>query len=176
MKVMREKKLFTQFNISPLQEKANGKNLGTWPPGFPKLQVHHNSPNHWAKVQCSLVFMAQGLEKLLEDQKNNLNPKDLLLHEKLSHTISRVNMLATCVKHIHREKCSSKDSPPTLPKSEFDKKQWGDTLLVASREYLEWLEHQFGVQMTKVKGPNQIKRKANGVTFQKYLEGSGYLL
>ncbi|CAK6959785.1 uncharacterized protein LOC122966251 isoform X1 [Scomber scombrus] len=159
------------FHLHISQEKANGKNIGTWPPGFPKLQVHQNSPNHWAKVQCSLLFMAQGLKKLLEDQKNNLNPNDLPLHEKLSRTISRVNMLATCVKDIHKEKCSSTVSPPTLPKSAFDRKQWGHTLLVASRDYLEWLEHQFGV-----KGPNQIKHKAIGVTFKKYFEGSGYFL
>lgn len=120
--------------------------------------------------------MIQGLEKLREDQKNNLNPNDLTLDKKLNETISRIKMLVNCVKYIHGKKCPSKVSPPTLPKYAFERKQWGHTLLVASKDYLEWLKHQFEVKGTKVKsGTNQIKRKAIW-TFQKYLEGSGHFL
>lgn len=171
---MRKTHLSIKFTISSFQDNANGKHLGTWSPGFPKLQVHHNSPHHWAKVQCSLLFMAQGLDKLLEDQKNNLNPSDLSLHNKLKDAISRVKMLTACVKDVRGGECSPEPSPPKLPNSAFDRKQWGHTLLVVSREYLEWLEHQFGVQISKVKGTNKIIHKNTRRSFQKYLEGSGY--
>ncbi|XP_067426409.1 uncharacterized protein [Thunnus thynnus] len=157
-------------------DQANGKHLGTWSSGFPELQVHHNSPAHWAKVQCSLLFMAQALEKLLEDQRDNLNPNDLSLHKKLKDTISRVNMLTACVKEFHGGECSQKPSPPELPEHAFKRKQWGHTLLVASRDYLKWLEHQIGVQISKVKGTNKINHKFLKAGSQKYLEGIGHVL
>ncbi|XP_068577187.1 uncharacterized protein [Cebidichthys violaceus] len=150
-------------------DKANGEHLGTWSPGFPELEVHWNSPLDGPKVQCSLLFMAQGLKEVLKDQRDNLNPKDVSLHEKLTDTISKVNMLAVCAKHILSGECSPKPPPPQMPKNTFERKQWSHTLLKTARVYLAWLERS-----TKEK--NKRKRKASETTPQKYLEGSGYLL
>ncbi|KAM6943717.1 uncharacterized protein PEZ65_001680 [Lycodopsis pacificus] len=157
-------------------DKANGEHLGTWSPGFPELEVHQNSPLDGPKVQCSLLFMAQGLKEVLEDQRDNLNPKDVSLHEDLKNTISKVNMLAVCAKHILSGECSPKPPPPKMPTHAFAKKQWSHTLLKTARVYLNWLELKSGVQTSKTKGKNKIKRKASEATLQKYLEGSGYLL
>ncbi|KAM7415731.1 hypothetical protein PAMA_017999 [Pampus argenteus] len=142
--------------------KANGNHLGTWSPGFPMLQVHQNFSQHWGKVQCSLIFMAQGLERLLEDQMNNLNPTDFSLHQNLRDSISSVNMLTACVKSIHGGECSPKPSPPKLPVYAFERKKWGHTLLVASRNYLGALQHHFSVQISKIRLVTRAK-------FQKYL-------
>ncbi|KAF1389518.1 hypothetical protein PFLUV_G00074240 [Perca fluviatilis] len=148
-------------------EKANGGHLGTWPPGFPELREHHVQGS---KVQCSLLFMSQGLEKVLNDQRNNLNPKDVSLHEKLKEAISSVHRLAECAKNILIGECSPKPPPPNMPRHAFERKQWSHTLLKTARDYLNWLESKFPVQK------NKIKRKATEATHQKYLEGSGYLL
>lgn len=155
------------------QDEANGRHLGTWSPGFPELQVHQNSPLNGSKVQCSLLFMAQGLEKVLEDQRSNLNPQDVSLHKKLRDTISTVNMLAVCVKEIHSGECSPKPPPPKMPKHAFERKQWSHTLLKTARDYLNWLEHKLGLQISKVK---RKKRTVTGATRQRYFEGSGHLL
>uniref|UniRef100_UPI0037E6FB9F uncharacterized protein n=1 Tax=Semicossyphus pulcher TaxID=241346 RepID=UPI0037E6FB9F len=172
-------------------DKANGKHIGTWSPGFPELQVHKNSSLNASEVQCSLLFMAAGLEKVLLDQKSNLNPVDISLHEKLNETISRVNMLAACVKGILGGECSPEPSPPTMPKYGFERKQWSHTLLVTAKHYLDWLELKTEVQTAAVKETNKIKRKVTRATIkrmnnmkrknaeatrQNYLEGSGYLL
>ncbi|XP_044051446.1 uncharacterized protein LOC122875887 [Siniperca chuatsi] len=165
----------TEESLASFDE-ANGKHLGTWSPGFPQLQVHQNSPLHPSKVQCSLLFMAQGLEKVLEDQRRNLNPTDVSLDKKLGDTISTVNMLAMCVKKILGGECSPKPSPPEMPKHAFDRKQWSHTLLKTARDYLDWMERKLGVQNSKVKGKNKIKRTVTEATRHKYLEGSGNLL
>ncbi|TDH13076.1 hypothetical protein EPR50_G00054130 [Perca flavescens] len=154
-------------------EKANGGHLGTWPPGFPELQDHHIQGS---KVQCSLLFMSQGLKEVLKDQKNNLNPKDVSLHEKLNYTISSVDMLAACANDILGEECSPKPPPPNMPNHAFGRKQWSHTLLKTARDYLNWLESKFPVQISKVKDKKKIKHKATEATHQKYLQGSGYLL
>ncbi|XP_034728713.1 uncharacterized protein LOC117945365 [Etheostoma cragini] len=153
-------------------EKANGEHLGTWPPGFPELQVHHV---HGSKVQCSLLFMSQGLEKVLEDQKNNMNPKDGSLHKTLRNAISGVHMLAACAKYILGGECSPKPPPPNMPKDAFERKQWSHTLLKTAKDYLRWLESKFEVQISKENGKNKGKRKALEAKHQ-YLEGIGYLL
>ncbi|XP_042343464.1 uncharacterized protein LOC121943921 [Plectropomus leopardus] len=157
-------------------DKANGAHLGTWSPGFPELQVHQNSPLVGAKVQCSLLFMAQGLRKILEDQRNNLNPTDVSLHEKLKNAISKVNMLTTCMKDTLEGECSDKPPPPNMPQNTFEKKQWSHTLLKTARDYLTWLESKFVVQIAKVKGKNKMKHSASNATLKKHLEGSSYLL
>ncbi|XP_031161911.1 uncharacterized protein LOC116054480 [Sander lucioperca] len=154
-------------------EKANGEHLGTWPPGFPELQIHHVQGS---KVQCSLLFMSQGLKEVLEDQRNNLNPKDVSLHETLRNAISRVDLLAECAKYILGGECSPNPPPPNMPKHAFERKQWSHTLLKTARDYLNWLEHKFEVQISKDKEKSKIKRKATVATHQKYFEGSGYLL
>ncbi|KAM9359890.1 uncharacterized protein ABDE67_000545 [Symphorus nematophorus] len=157
-------------------DEANGKHLGTWSPGFPELQVDQNSPLLGSKVQCSLLFMAQGLRKVLEDQRRNLNPEDVSLHKKLENTISTVNLLATCLKGILGGECSSNPPPPKMPKHAFERKQWSHTLLKKAMDYLDWLEHKLKVKIPIVKGKNQIKPKGTEGTHQRYLEGSGYLL
>ncbi len=118
--------------------------------------------------------MAQGMEKVLEDQSKNLNPQDVSLHKKLSHTISSVNMLAACLKEILGGECSPKPSPPTMPQHAFERKQWSHTLLKTARDYLNWLKLKLGDQTIKVKGKCILTRLVT--THQKYLEGSGYLL
>ncbi|XP_040898719.1 uncharacterized protein LOC121184874 [Toxotes jaculatrix] len=157
-------------------DEANGKHLGTWSPGFPELQVQQNSPLLPSKVQCSLLFMAQGLKKILEDQVNNLNPKDVSLHKNLGATISQIDILAKCVKHILGGECSPKPPPPKMPTHVFDRKQWSHTLLKTARNYLNWLEHKFENKTSKVKGTNNRKHNVPEAKRQKYLEGSGYFL
>nr|XP_046241478.1 uncharacterized protein LOC124057374 [Scatophagus argus] len=157
-------------------DEANGKHLGTWFPGFPELQVHQNSALIGSKVQCSLLFMTKGLDKVLEDQEKNLNPQDVSLHQKLRDTIFRVNMLTECVKQILGGECLPKPSPPEMPKHAFNRKQWSHTLLKTAKDYLGWLECKLGFQISKVKGKNKIKCTDSEATSQRYLEGSGYLL
>ncbi|XP_071339793.1 uncharacterized protein [Trachinotus anak] len=157
-------------------EKANGKDLGTWSPGFPELQVHQNSPLVPSKVQCSFLFMVQGLGKVLKDQSSNLNPKDVSLHQVLKDTISHIKMLQMCVKHILGGECPSEPTPPKMPIDVFEKKQWSDTLLKAARDYLNWLVHKFQEHSAKVNGTNNRKHKVIVTMHKKYLEGSGYLL
>ncbi|KAM9858079.1 uncharacterized protein ACBR49_020130 [Aulostomus maculatus] len=153
-------------------DEANGKHLGTWSPGFPQLQVHKDSPFHGPEVQCSLIFMASGLENVLDDQKNNLNPIDTLLLRQLKETISRVSMLVTCVRDIFGGECSPKPTPPKMPKHTFERKQWGHTFLKASRDYMEWLEDN---RNSKLKHIIKINHGVTKGKFKKYLEWSGYL-
>ncbi|CAJ1069496.1 uncharacterized protein LOC121606202 [Xyrichtys novacula] len=170
-------------------EKANGKHLGTWSPGFPELEVHKNSSLNGPEAQCSLLFMVKGLEKVLQDQKTNLNPEDLPLHQKLKEAISRVNMLAGCVKEILGGECSPKPSPPTMPKHVFERKQWSHTLLKSARDYLNWMEGKFEVQISVSQAKSVLKRTASRATAKgknqaarkitprkNYFEGSGYFL
>ncbi|KAE8292012.1 hypothetical protein D5F01_LYC09375 [Larimichthys crocea] len=154
---------------------ANGNDLGNWSSGFPELQVQQNSSVDGSKVQCSLHFVAEGLEKILEDQKNHLNTEDISLHEKLKNSIARVKMLAACMKESRGGECSPEPSPPIMPKHAFDRKQWSHTLLQAARDYLGWLKLKLGVQMSKVKEKNKIRIRTDA-THQRYLEGSGHLL
>ncbi|KAK2837991.1 hypothetical protein Q5P01_015203 [Channa striata] len=157
-------------------DKANGKHLGTWSPGFPELHVHDNASFNGSKVQCSLIFMDHGLGRILEDQRNNLNPEDVLLHKLLEDTVSRVSMLTNCVKHILGGECSPKPPRPEMPVHAFERKQWSHTLLKEARDYLDWLERKFEPQTSKVKGTVKRKRKVVKPRYLKYLEGSGYLL
>lgn len=115
--------------------------------------------------------MAYGLEKVLEDQRSNLNPEDVSLHKKLADTISRVNMLRACVKEVLGGECSPKPPPPKLPTHTFERKQWSHTLLKTAKNYLDWMEHKVGVHILKIKGKNEIN-----TTLQKYMRGSGHLL
>ncbi|XP_029960122.1 uncharacterized protein LOC115397800 [Salarias fasciatus] len=154
-------------------DNTNGKHLGTWSPGFPELKVHRDSPVNESKVLCSLSFMAQGLEEVLEDQKNDLNPTAESLHKKLRDTISTVNMLAACLRSVLHGECSPEPSPPTLPEQAFQRKQWGHTLLKTAREYLNWLQHNFVHRVTQIRVRNGRHR---GSKPRQYLEGSGYHL
>ncbi|XP_051806853.1 uncharacterized protein LOC110964398 [Acanthochromis polyacanthus] len=157
-------------------DEANGKHLGSWSPGFPELQVHQNAPVVGSKVQCSLFFLAGALKEVLDDQKNNLNPKDLSLHETLRDTISRVNLLEACLKTVLGGECSPKPSLPTMPEQAFERKQFGHTLLKRARHYLDWLQGKFVVHAFKASESNKTKSKVIKVTPQKYLEGSRYQL
>ncbi len=163
-----------KFTVGLLfQDEANGRHLGTWSPGFPELQVHQNSSLNGSNVQCSLLFMAQGLQKVLEDQRRNLNPQDVSLHKKLWNTISSVKMLTVCLNEILGGECSSMPTSPKMPKHAFERKQWSHTLLKTASNYLNWLEHKLGVQISKVKGKKHTVTEA---THQRYFEGSGHLL
>ncbi|XP_020492253.2 uncharacterized protein [Labrus bergylta] len=172
-------------------DEANGKHLGTWSPGFPELQVNINSFLHGPKVQCSLIFIAQGMEKVLEDQKSNLNPEDSPLHKKLRETISRVNMLAVCMNQTLGGECFPVPPLPVMPKHVYARKQWSHTLLKTAKDYLDWLEDKIEVHISTVnekkkikhlhtratiKGKYKMRRKVAEGTRQDYLEGSGYLL
>ncbi|XP_023272891.1 uncharacterized protein LOC111663070 [Seriola lalandi dorsalis] len=168
-------KSLVEISLTSFDE-ANGKHLGTWSPGFPELHVHQNSPLISSKVQCSLLFMAQGLGEVLQDQRGNLNPKDVPLHKELEATISQIYMLAKCVKNILGGECPSKPIPPKMPISVFERKQWSHTLLKTARDYLNWLEHNVQVHISMVKARNNRKHKVPVVMRQKYYEGSGYLL
>ncbi|XP_029365804.1 uncharacterized protein LOC115048479 [Echeneis naucrates] len=158
-------------------DKANGKHLGTWSPGFPEIQVQQNTPLVPSRVQCSLLFMAQGLQEVLVDQRTNLNPNDFSLHKDLENTITQINMLSECLRHILGGKCSSNPPPPEMPTLLFERKQWSHTLLQKSREYLKWLQHNIQVQnhtrphTTKV--TNKTKHKDIAV---RYFQGSGHHL
>ncbi|KAM3611429.1 uncharacterized protein V6R79_018425 [Siganus canaliculatus] len=154
-----------------LQDEANGKNIGTWSPGFPELQVQKNGSLNGSNVQCSLFFMGEGLKKILDDQRGNLNPEDRSLHEKLQDAIVKVNALAVCLSKILGGECSSKPSPPEMPMHMFERKQWSHTLLKTSRDYLKWLWFKLDVQVSVVFNKNQLKHKG-----QTYLEGSGHVL
>lgn len=138
------------------QDKANGQHLGIWSPGFPELQVPQKSPHNGSKIQCSLLFMEEALKKILDDQQNNLNPKDTSLHENLNNSINSVNMLAGCVKEILGGQCLSAPSPPKMPKHVFERKQWSHTLLKEAKHYLTWLEHNTGHQITGLEGKRNI--------------------
>ncbi|XP_008290583.1 uncharacterized protein LOC103365032 [Stegastes partitus] len=157
-------------------DEANGKHLGAWSPGFPELQVHQNAPVVGSEVQCGLIFMAKGLEEVLKDQKDNLNPGDTALHKKLHDTISRVKLLATCLKNVLGGECPSKPSPPAMPEHAFERKQFGHTLLKTAKHYLDWLQRKLVVHVFKMKEANKVKPKVIKVTPQRYLEGSRYQL
>lgn len=120
--------------------------------------------------------MAQGLEKVLEDQSRNLNPQDVSLHKKLRETISSVDMLAACLKEILGGECSPKPSPPTMPTHTFERKQWSHTLLKTATNYLNWLKLKLEIRFTKVKEKYMMTHKVTQATRKKFLEGSGYLL
>uniref|UniRef100_UPI003AAD972A uncharacterized protein n=1 Tax=Centroberyx gerrardi TaxID=166262 RepID=UPI003AAD972A len=156
-------------------DEANGEDLPLWSPGFPELHTPQDSPPLGGKVQCSLLFMAQGLEEVLEDQKNNLNTEDVSLHEKLKDTVSMVNMLAVCVKDVLGGECSPEPPRPKMPKHAFERKKWGHTLLEAARLYLAWLEREVMVQMSKVEVKSNENPKDTEAPVTKYFEGSGYL-
>ncbi|XP_076007101.1 uncharacterized protein LOC143001389 [Genypterus blacodes] len=151
--------------------------IGVWSPGFPALRVPHSYPLSWSKVQCRLDFMAQGLEEILEDQRSNMNPSHTSLHRQLKETIAMVYLLELCVQGTHGGECSSKLSPPKIPKQTFERKQWSHTMLKASEDYLAWLEDEVKiVQMSKVKEINHAKPKVRKVlNLKMYSEGSGYL-
>ncbi|XP_047448337.1 uncharacterized protein LOC125012426 [Mugil cephalus] len=151
-------------------DKANGKHLGTWSPGFPELRVHRNSTFSSSDVQCSLHFMAKGLEKILEDQENNLNPKDETLHQKLRDSIYRIVMLTACVRSVHGDKCSSEPPSPRMPERVFERKQWSHTLLKAARDYLNWLQSE--LSSPNVQETNGTKHKTAKATHQGFLAGS----
>lgn len=121
--------------------------------------------------------MAQGLEDILEDQRSDMNPTDTSLHTKLKEAIAMVNVLVICVQGIHGGECSSKPSPPKMPKQAFGRKQWSHTMLKASKDYLVWLEGEVNiVQMSKVREMNHAKPKVNEGAFKKYLKVNGYHL
>ncbi|XP_074525772.1 uncharacterized protein LOC141790039 [Halichoeres trimaculatus] len=167
-------------------DKANGKHLGTWSPGFPILHVDKNASLIGPEAQCSLLFMAHGLNRVLQDQKTNLNPGDVPLHQKLKETINRVNMLVVCVKTTFGGECTSKPSPPEMPNHVFERKQWSHTLLKSAKDYLDWMESKTEVQTPLNGEKNKIKRVVSNAaakkmdkinrSHQNYLEGSGYFL
>ncbi|XP_032435042.1 uncharacterized protein LOC116730131 [Xiphophorus hellerii] len=149
-------------------DKVNGEHLGTWSPGFPELEVHLNSTLDASKVLCSLTYMAEGLEKILEDQ-NDLNPTNILLHNMLRETITWVKMLKDCMKHSFQAKCPKKILPPKMPEYTFERKQWSHTLLMSAEKYLGWLQRKITTRKAR-----QISKKTlhASSTDSKYLKGS----
>lgn len=156
------------------QDKANGRHLGTWSPGFPDLQVHHDDLLLASRVQCSLVFMAGGLQEILKDQIKNLNPEDSALHLKLKDAVFTVNTLDHCLKEVLGGECQPKPSSPKMPQSAFARKQWSHTLLEEAKTYLGWLQQKINSQNIKYKDKNTFKYMK--ATYVRYLEGSGYMV
>ncbi|KAG7489456.1 hypothetical protein JOB18_012607 [Solea senegalensis] len=157
-------------------DEANGKHLGKWLPGFPELQVDHDTPLLPSNVQCSLLFMEQGLKEVLEDQWSNLNPTDDSLLKTLQDTIVYIHMLNKCVKHMLGGDCSSKPLPPKIPTYVFERKQWSHTLLKTSKGYMNWLEHRLSAYILKVTVKNNLKWKLNDVLLQKYVKKCEHLV
>lgn len=121
---------------------ANGNDLPAWPPGFPVLSPPLNSTSPEDRVQCGLLFMAKALEDLLKDQQDELNPLNTHLHKVLHQCIIRVTRLRPCVVTVLGGQCSPEPTPPKMPTCTFQRKEWGHTLLGASRDFLSWLEHE----------------------------------
>lgn len=86
--------------------------------------------------------MVQGLEEILRDQKEDLNPHDGILHRDLEESIFRTNLLKECVKEILGGDCSPALPPPKTPITYFERKKWGHTLLKNAGIYISWLEHE----------------------------------
>ncbi|XP_007547545.1 PREDICTED: uncharacterized protein LOC106917032 [Poecilia mexicana] len=154
-------------------DKANGEHLGTWSPGFPELEVHLNSPLNASKVLCSLTFMAEGLEKILEDQKDDLNPTNISLHNMLRETIEQVKMLKGCVALSFKAECPKKILPPQKPEYGFERKQWSHTLLMSAEKYLGWLQHIIPDRKARQISKKTLHASSTG---SKYLEGSVHYL
>lgn len=85
--------------------------------------------------------MCQGLEEILEDQKD-LNPHDAPLHRNLKESISRVDMLRACVKDVLGGNCSAALPSPKMPIHYFERKQLSHTFLETAKHYLGWLEQK----------------------------------
>lgn len=94
--------------------------------------------------------MVQGLEEILKDQKEDLNPHDGLLHRDLLESIFRTNSLKECAKEILGGDCSPALPPPKMPITYFERKQWSHTFLETAAIYISWLEHQMG-PLTKLR-------------------------
>lgn len=120
--------------------------------------------------------MAHGLEKVLDDQKRNLNPSDETLHENLRQAIFMNNMLSICMKELIGGECSPAPSPPKMPKHVFERKQWSHTLLKTGRDYLGWLELKVGLRLIRVRGKSKLYKKYLKAKNKKYMKGSRYLL
>lgn len=154
------------------QDKANGKHLGNWSPGFPELHVHYDEPLLASRVQCKLLFIVGGLQEILEDQRKNLNPEDFGLHLKLKDAILTINTLSHCLKEVLGGECQSRPNLPKMPLYVFARKQWSHTLLEEAKTYLGWLHDKTKSQNIKYKVKNTFKyMKAMHV---RYLEVSGY--
>ncbi|KAM9744484.1 uncharacterized protein ACNS7B_011652 isoform 2-T2 [Menidia menidia] len=138
-------------------DEANGKHLGTWSPGFPELEVHPESPPTGPQVQCSLHFLAQGLLKVLHDQRTSIFPRDAPLLQTLRDAVSRVQQLEACVKSYFGGECAPKPPPPKMPKYVFERKQWSHTLIKSARDYLNWLQHKFQNQISKARKTSKMK-------------------
>lgn len=164
----------TFHHVLLFQDMANGKHLGTWSTGFPDLQVHHDDPLLASRVQCSLVFMAGGLQEILEDQKTNLNPEDSALHLELKDAVLSVNTLSHCLKEVLGGECQPKPSAPKMPQSVFARKQWSHTLLEDAKTYLGWLQHKLKSQNIKYKDKNTFKFIKS--KYIRCLEGRGYMV
>ncbi|TWW60213.1 hypothetical protein D4764_05G0003030 [Takifugu flavidus] len=137
---------------------ANGESLGTWTPGFSELEVQTNSTVNGTNVQCSLLFVVQGLKEILKDQKEDLNPHDYSLHKDLKDSIFTTNSLKACAKQILGGDCSPAPPPPKIPITYFDRKQWSRTLLETAEIYISWLEHQIG-SLTKLQSRRTLMQK-----------------
>lgn len=124
--------------------------MEAWTPGFPELQVQINASLSGPKVLCCLLFMSQGLEEILEDQKGDLNPHDGSLQRNLWESIIRVKMLRACMKDVLGRNCSAALPSPKMPINYFAKKQWSHTLLEFATDYLDWLEQKIRSLLTKL--------------------------
>ncbi|KAF6735398.1 hypothetical protein FQA47_021356 [Oryzias melastigma] len=156
-------------------EDVNGKHLGTWSPGFPELDVHQNAPLDGAKVQCGLSVVAQGLEKVLEQQKH-LYQNETVLKKWLKETTLRVQLLGQCLQNVLGGECFPKPSLPEMPRHLFERKQWGHTLLKAAERYVGWLYDRFTIEVLKSRQWSRIKHKVLKAELHNYKLASKYLL
>ncbi|RVE67867.1 hypothetical protein OJAV_G00085990 [Oryzias javanicus] len=154
-------------------EDVNGKHLGTWSPGFPELDVHQNAPLDGAKVQCGLSVVAQGLEKVSEQQKL-LYQNENELKKRLKDTTWRVQLLGLCLQNVLGGECFPKPSLPEMPKYLFERKQWGHALLKAAEHYVGWLYNRF--EVLKIWQSRRMKHKVLKAKLHKYKQESKYLL
>lgn len=118
--------------------------------------------------------MAGGLQEILEDQRTNLNPADLALHQKLKDAAFTVNALNHCLKEVLGGECQPKPHPPKMPHSDFARKKWSHTLLEEAETYLGWLQRKIRGQIIKYKDKNSFAHMK--ATYKRYLEGSGYMM
>lgn len=112
--------------------------------------------------------MSQGLEKILENQKGDLNPHDGALHKNLEESIDTAKKLRACMKDLLGGNCSAALLSPKMPITNFQRKQWSHTLLETATEYLGWLKQKNQTVLLKLAENKKLteaksQKELNGV-------------